>query len=261
MTGPARAEQADAVTFACQNGLNFFDTAPGYGDGTSEANLGAVLASTGADAIVSTKVRLREGQLGSIKKSVQQSVHDSLARLQRQSVDFVILHNRIDTDPGKVHLHDGHGLRLSPEDLTGRDGVLEAFSELKRDGKVRFTGFTTLDCDPGGALLAAQTGEFDVLNCAVNATVFADPAEREHLESLLAAAAELGMGVMAIRVLLNALESRPTGPRPATEAETREVVGQAIRFALGVDGVTSAILGFSTVQHVAEAVAAVSGES
>ena len=36
-------DQLDAVTRALELGINYFDTAPGYGDGRSETNLGHVL--------------------------------------------------------------------------------------------------------------------------------------------------------------------------------------------------------------------------
>ena len=42
------AEQARAVARALELGINYFDTAPHYGDGASECNLGPALKAAGA---------------------------------------------------------------------------------------------------------------------------------------------------------------------------------------------------------------------
>jgi aryl-alcohol dehydrogenase-like predicted oxidoreductase len=47
----ARAEQERAVTRGIELGINYFDTAPSYGDGPSETNLGTALGA-GAGARV-----------------------------------------------------------------------------------------------------------------------------------------------------------------------------------------------------------------
>src|ERR671937_845958 len=54
------AEQREAVATALDAGVTYFDTAPSYGDGASETNLGRVLAELGAHGrvVVGTKVML-----------------------------------------------------------------------------------------------------------------------------------------------------------------------------------------------------------
>src|SRR3982751_4725342 len=58
MTRGAHADQERAVARALEAGINHFDTAPSYGDGASEQNLGRVLGILKPDVIVSTKVRV-----------------------------------------------------------------------------------------------------------------------------------------------------------------------------------------------------------
>src|ERR1043165_7239561 len=58
MTRGAPGDQERAVARALEAGINHFDTAPSYGDGASEQNLGRVLAALKPDVIVSTKVRV-----------------------------------------------------------------------------------------------------------------------------------------------------------------------------------------------------------
>ena len=49
------ADQERAVARAVELGVNYFDTAPSYGDGESERNLGRVLRTRPAPVLVGTK--------------------------------------------------------------------------------------------------------------------------------------------------------------------------------------------------------------
>src|SRR5215471_19615483 len=85
-------EQRHAFEQAVAAGITYFDTAPGYGDGRSEENLGKVLAATGAHVHVGTKVRLGPADLVDIRGAVRRSLEASLRRLRRGRVDLVQLH-------------------------------------------------------------------------------------------------------------------------------------------------------------------------
>src|SRR5919206_3512542 len=65
MTGDDHAAQLATVRRAVELGVNWFDTAPGYGQSRSEANLGRALRQLGAAGAVhvATKVRLAPEQL------------------------------------------------------------------------------------------------------------------------------------------------------------------------------------------------------
>ena len=81
----------EAVRRALEYGINWFDTAPSYGDGQSERNLGAALKELGAGPHLSTKVGIGPEHLDDIPGEVQGSLERSLRRLQRDAVDMVIL--------------------------------------------------------------------------------------------------------------------------------------------------------------------------
>ncbi|NDF94245.1 MAG: aldo/keto reductase, partial [Proteobacteria bacterium] len=54
-------EQRDAIATAIGAGINYFDTAPLYGNGASESNLGRVFAEMGGvpgGVVIGTKVRI-----------------------------------------------------------------------------------------------------------------------------------------------------------------------------------------------------------
>src|SRR4029077_18216124 len=130
MTRGAPADQERAVARALEAGVNHFDTAPLYGDGASETNLGRVLAALKPNVIVSTKVRLpAERNMGAIAASLE----TSLKRLWRDHVDLFQLHNAIGTPAGQT---------LSAEEVLG--DVVPAFNRMREQGKTRFIGFTAI---------------------------------------------------------------------------------------------------------------------
>src|SRR2546423_14004221 len=100
MTRGAPADQERAVARALEAGINHFDTAPSYGDGASEENLGRVLTALKPNVIVSTKVRLPAGR--NVAAAVAASLDASLKRLKRDHVDVFQLHNVIGASDGQT---------------------------------------------------------------------------------------------------------------------------------------------------------------
>src|SRR5215471_14152156 len=72
------ADQERAVVRALELGLNYFDTAPLYGNGESEKNLGKLLAALRADVFIGTQVRVPQAAFGRIGKAVTASPEASL---------------------------------------------------------------------------------------------------------------------------------------------------------------------------------------
>ena len=155
-----RAERERAVARALDLGVNFFDTAPLYGDGVSEEHLGEALQAVKAPCLVATKVRVGPGGLDDPAGTVTRSLETSLRRLRRDRVDLLQLH-----DPVRVARADGQ---------PGTDEVLErilpAFESLRRAGKIGFVGMTAIGDTPAihrvlasGAVDSAQV-PFNLLN-------------------------------------------------------------------------------------------------
>src|SRR5262245_27190514 len=80
VTGTDQAAQLATVQRAIDAGVNWFDTAPGYGNGRSEVNLGRVLAELGVagGVHVATKVRVPPEALDNPGDYVRRSVEGSL---------------------------------------------------------------------------------------------------------------------------------------------------------------------------------------
>ena len=98
--GEATQEQADEIVRICMDaGLNFFDTADVYSDGTSEQMLGKSLKQFARDEVlISTKATFRQGrhtgpnQVGSSRYHLIEAVHASLERLDTDYIDVYHMH-------------------------------------------------------------------------------------------------------------------------------------------------------------------------
>ena len=95
MVRGAPADRERGVARALELGINYLDTAPAYGSGESEKNLGQVLRALKPRAIVGTKWRLQAADLADVAGAVSRSVETSLARLGLERVDLLHLHNLI----------------------------------------------------------------------------------------------------------------------------------------------------------------------
>jgi aryl-alcohol dehydrogenase-like predicted oxidoreductase len=222
MTRGQPADQERAVARALEAGVNHFDTAPLYGDGASEENLGRVLAALKPNVIVSTKVRLpAERNMGAIAASLE----TSLKRLKRDHVDLFQLHNAIGAPEGQT---------LSADEVLG--DVVPAFNRLREQGKTRFIGFTAIGetaalhrLIAAGAFDGAQV-PFNVLNPSpAEAIPAAYPAQ--DYGRILDLAEKHGVGTIGIRVLAGgALSGR----------EERNPLGLAVVEPIGSGGTYAA---------------------
>ena len=131
-------QQISSVRHALDLGINYFDTARAYGEGQSETNLGRVLDEIGEEVILSTKIRLESDALQDIAAATASEVEQGLARLGRGSVDLIQLHTRLveKREPGRF--------AMTPDEVLGPGGVIEAFKRLRDQGRVGFFGFTGL---------------------------------------------------------------------------------------------------------------------
>ncbi|HWD26388.1 MAG TPA: aldo/keto reductase, partial [Rhizomicrobium sp.] len=197
-------ERCDVVSRAVAYGITLFDTAPIYGAGHSERNLGETLETLGAaDVSIATKIALEEDDLGDIRGAVSRSVDDSLKRLRRHRVAILHLHNRVGRQRAP-RPNIGVGAQLRVEDVLGP--VAEVMQSLKRGGVVDAIGC----CSFGGEMDAVRevidAGAFDgvlvnysALNPSALAGVPADVAPDYAKVGI--AAAERGMGIVALRIL------------------------------------------------------------
>lgn len=140
---------------ALDAGINWIDTAPLYGQGRSEEAIGELLAEIAEPPYLSTKVRLDLDQLSDIPGAIERSVHESLRRLRRDSVDLLQLHNQIGTRQGSGVLG-----AISIEDVLRKNGVADGLEHMRKQGLTRFIGLTALG-EATAIVRALQSGRFD----------------------------------------------------------------------------------------------------
>ena len=272
-------QQISSVRHALALGINYFDTARAYGEGQSETNLGRVLDEIGEEVILSTKIRLESDALQDIAAATASEVEQGLARLGRGSVDLIQLHTRLveKRDPGRF--------AMTPDEVLGPGGVIEAFKRLRDQGRVGFFGFTGLgDVEALHALV--DSGEFHSFQAYYNLlNPSAGQAVPEGFSALdyrriIDRAAAGGMGVVVIRVLaagvLSAVPESGGGssrePLSAGSDYERDVARAhklsflkdhgleslpraAIRFAFMKPEVSTVLVGFSNNAQIDEAAA------
>jgi len=101
IAGLDRAQAKNLVAAAVEQGVNLIDTADAYSQGLSEIVVGQVLSDLKLDEsrlLVATKVRLRTGpgqnDVGLGRSHIVRAVETSLARLGRDHIDLLQLHDR-----------------------------------------------------------------------------------------------------------------------------------------------------------------------
>ena len=88
MTGTDFEQQLQVLQTAFDTGINWIDTAAGYGNGASERALGNALQQLDSrqHIQIATKVRIQRHSSASICEQIRTGVTDSLQRLQRPHV-------------------------------------------------------------------------------------------------------------------------------------------------------------------------------
>jgi uncharacterized protein len=118
------AEATQIVNEALDAGVNFFDNAWEYHGGVSEERLGRALKGKRDRAVVMTKVCTH----GRDKGIAMRQLEESLKRLQTDHLDIWQIH--------EVIYENDADLIFAP------NGAAEALLQAKKEGKVRFLGFT-----------------------------------------------------------------------------------------------------------------------
>ncbi|MFN2155865.1 MAG: aldo/keto reductase [Anaerolineae bacterium] len=115
-------QSQEIVDLAFEAGINFFDTADGYGKGRAEEILGKALQGRRQEAVVATKFFNPMGpgpnDSGMSRVHIMNAIEDSLRRLQMDHVDIYYIHH---TDV-----------------QTPMEEMLRALDDLVHQGKVRY---------------------------------------------------------------------------------------------------------------------------
>src|SRR2546423_10890570 len=152
--GVSNAQAEACVAKAFEVGVNFIDTANVYSQGGAEEFLGNVLAERPRDSyILATKLYFpMNGDRGLSREQVFKQIDDSLRRLRTDYVDLY-----------QCHRYD----RETPLDAT-----MEALTEVVRQGKARYLGFSewtaeqiqaSLDLSPPAEKFVSSQPQYSIL--------------------------------------------------------------------------------------------------
>jgi len=162
---------------AIDSGLNFFDTAPNYGNGYSETIIGKALANHRKTCIIATKTERYDTD------GIAIDVEGSLKRLDTDDIDI-------------LQFHGGWFTSNETDQILNRGG-LETYLKLKAQGKVRFIGFSA-DGPSGGIEQLIATSAFDMMQIHYN-LMYQSTCDAFAKRGVIPAATEQGMGIVLMR--------------------------------------------------------------
>ena len=191
-----RDEDSIAAVHACLDaGVNFFDTAEGYGDGYSEQVLGTALEGRRDEAVVATKV----GADHLVPRELVSACERSLHHLHTDYIDLYLIH------------WPNHDVPLTE--------TLGALERLTEQGKIRAIGVCNFGAEDLADLLDVGHTEVDQLPY----NLLWRPIEHE----ILPGAREHGIGLMVYSPLAQGL----LAGRYATADEVPDGIARSRHFA------------------------------
>jgi aryl-alcohol dehydrogenase-like predicted oxidoreductase len=120
----SEADSIKIIKSSLDHGVNFIDTADGYGDGKSEEIVGKAIKNIRQSVILATKggviVGPRPNDSGLSRYHIMQAIENSLKRLQTDYIDLYYAH--------------------FPDLETPHEETLRAMDDLIHQGKVRYIG-------------------------------------------------------------------------------------------------------------------------
>jgi aryl-alcohol dehydrogenase-like predicted oxidoreductase len=120
----SKREALQIVREAIEAGIDFMDNAWEYHDGRSEELMGEALQGRRHEVFLMSKVCTH----GRDRKTAMRQLEQSLKRLRTDHLDLWQIHEVIHDNDPDLHFAER--------------GVVEALEQAKREGKVRFVGFT-----------------------------------------------------------------------------------------------------------------------
>ncbi len=163
------------VAEAIEKGVNYFDVAPSYGD--AEIKLGPALEPYRKDVFLACKTEHRT------RDETAAELKESLKRLRTDYLDLYQLHAISD-------------VRKDVDAVFAKGGAMEAFLEAKKQGQVRYLGFSAHSEE--AALAALDRYDFDSILFPIN---FATFYQGNFGPRVIAAAKSKGVARLALKAL------------------------------------------------------------
>jgi len=229
---PAKEEDRkgiiEAIHKAIELGINYFDTAPAYGDGQGEEIFGEALQGVEPGKIfLATKMSVGD------KDHIRSSIEASLRGLKRESLDLVQIHGTSYSDEeAEFILKDG--------------GMLDEMYRLKEEGLVKFIGFTSEDQNPP-VYRFIRSGRFDVMQVCYN-LIFQHPYDPVRKSGSLYEAKKVDMGIATMRPTTSMIFRKWI--EKANPNNTFDYTGALIQFVLSNPLIDVVLIGMRSPERV-----------
>ncbi|OFY70041.1 MAG: oxidoreductase [Bacteroidetes bacterium RBG_13_42_15] len=168
------AEASALVKLAIDSGINYFDVAPSYGD--AEVKLGPALESYRKDVFLACKTGERT------KAGARRELDQSLKNLR--------------TDHFDLYQHHAVTSLEDVETILSPGGAMETFLEARKEGKIRFIGFSAHSVEAAMALM--NRFDFDTILFPFNFTTWHSG---NFGPQVMARAQEKKMGILALKAM------------------------------------------------------------
>jgi len=213
----------EVLNRALDLGINFFDTARGYGD--SEEKIGWAIGERRDEFYVSTKSAALTAE------EMERDIKTSLERLQTDHIDLYMCHNLRHSE--------------SYDKAMGPGGAMEALKKAKLEGIIGHIGFS---CHRFHETMerGIKSGEFEALMVAYN--ILNDELVDE---TILPLAKERDVGVIAMKPLAGGALAQPP-PELKVSSKIPVTAEQALRFVLANPAVDVAIPGMTNLRELEE---------
>ncbi len=165
---------------AIDAGINFFDNAWEYNEGRSEEFLGRALQGRRDKVFLMTKVCTH----GRNKRVAMAQLDESLKRLRTDHLDLWQIHEVIYENDPELHF--------------ARGGVVEALDQAKKQGKVRYVGFTGHKNPAIHLAMLAHNYPFDTVQMPLNCF---DGTYRSFEQQVLPEVQRRGMAALGMKSL------------------------------------------------------------
>src|SRR4030042_553695 len=215
--GVMNCSDSAVVLRAFDLGINFFDTAPSYMGGRNEEMVGKTLTGKRDKVFIQTKLSFGN------EKRMRDSVERSLRRLQPDYVDILLWHG------------------LDSKEEVSDTRWHEIMEKMKKEGKVRFTGFSAHSRMATLLMEAAKVKDHDVALVSYTFTHSKD------LREAVAQASKSGIGIVAMKTQAGGYRKEKMGNTTPHQA--------ALKFVLRDTNVALAVPGVTTLEQVGECAA------